>query len=113
MNYVQSYFVNLCCNFYGNEKYLDFLNTLLTTSNFPTRCWKKASLSHGWRIDAGYVIYQQPISKHLENQIFAVCKNHSINFTQYDYSNVKLRAKTLITYDKRGCHKQPHKIILF
>ena len=38
-----SYLINLCCDFYDSEEYLDFLNTLFSNSDFPTGCWKKAN----------------------------------------------------------------------
>ena len=67
-------------HFYDNEEYVDFLNPLSIYSNFPTRCWEKASLSHGWRIDAGYVRYHIFNSKYLVNLVFVVCKNCGISF---------------------------------
>ena len=70
--------------FHDSVVYLDFLNTLYSTSDFTTRCCKKASLSHGWRIDAGHVRYNNPASKYLENQIYEACEKHSINFTKYE-----------------------------
>ncbi len=68
------FYINIYYEFHDSEEYLDFLNTLPSTSDFPTRCWEKASLSHGWRIDAGHVIHHKTISKYLENQIYVACE---------------------------------------
>lgn len=52
------YVQNLYYDFHDSGECLDFLNTLFLTSDFPTRCWEKSSLSHGWRIDDGHVCNQ-------------------------------------------------------
>ena len=53
---------------------------MFSTSDFPTRRWKKASPSHGWRVDAGHVIFQDNISKYLENHTYVTCKNYTNNY---------------------------------
>ena len=42
----------------------------------------KGEQCHGWHMGAGHVRYKLIKSKYLENQIFEVCENHSINFAQ-------------------------------
>ena len=56
--------------FSDSIKCLDFLNSLKINSDFPTGCWKKAYLSHGWRIYASHVLIEELKIKYLENQTF-------------------------------------------